>query len=484
MSNNATFDLDFIPNPIQKKFIESRAKADLFSSRMGEGKSAGIAWACFYHTRHNPGASWAIIRDTWENLQATTQKTFFEWFPPGVTGEYHATKKVFKWASGLADGEVQFLGMDDPQDASKLMSRELAGFAIDEPAPSIGSGGVDELIFTIAMSRLRQKGISWYAAKLAENNPDEAHWSYKHFVSERKEGYVVHQPLAPENVVNLPADYYEGLRKTFSHRPDLIRRFIDGEFGFQSIGKAVTPQWNDKLHLATGLAVLPRREVFILWDFGHNPTAIFTQKSPMGQWLILDALVGEGIGVEELILDAVKPLATTRYRFAPLHHIGDNQGNQREQTSIARTAVQYIKRELGGTWRSGPIATHLRVDPLQAVLSRTIGGRGLVQVDRDRAEKVWHSLRGGWHYHVARSGLIGSEPVKNEHSHPGDAMGYGSAILFPLGKLGSPKNNLDSLRPAQATYGSDMSTQRDNGDFTIGPGNRYGNRKPNHGDPI
>lgn len=471
----ASHDIKFIPNPVQKNFIESRAKADLFSSRMGEGKSAALAWSAFYHTRHNPGAEWALIRDTWENMQATTMKTFFEWFPPGIMGEFHATKKVFKWASGLAQGEVQFLGMDDPQDASKLMSRSLAGFGIDEPAPAIGSGGVDELIFTIGMSRLRQEGMKWYSAKLAENNPDENHWTYKQFVSERKEGFRVWQPSNPENTLHLPSNYYEGLRQTFSHRPDLLRRFVDGEFGFQQMGKAVTPQWSDKLHLATGLAVLPRSEVYILWDFGHNPTAIFTQKSPMGQWLILDALVGEGIGVEELILDAVKPLVVTRYKRNVLNHIGDNQGNQREQTSIARSAVQYIKKELGGTWRSGPIATHLRVDPLQAVLSRTIGGRGLVQVDRERANKVWQALRGGWHYHIARSGLIGTEPVKNEHSHPGDAMGYGAAILFPLGKIGAKKSGLFGTEPKTAGYGSAPS-------FTIGP--QRSGPEPKHGEKL
>lgn len=430
---------------------------------MGEGKSAGLAWAAFYHTRHNPGATWAIIRDTWENMQSTTQKTFFEWFPPGVMGEYHATKKTFKWASGLATGEVQFLGMDDAQDASKLMSRELAGFGIDEPAPAIGSAGVDELIFTIGLSRLRQPNMKWYSAKLAENNPDENHWTYRQFVSQRKEGFVVWQPDNPENISNLPANYYEQLRQTFSHRPDLIRRFVDGEFGFQSLGKAVTPQWSDKLHLANGLAVVPRREVFVLWDFGHNPTAIVTQITPLGHWNILDALVGENIGVEELILNEVKPLISTRYKNMQLSHIGDNQGNQREQTSIARTAVQYLKKELGGTWRSGPIATHLRIDPLQAVLGRTVGGRGVVQVDRERSNKVWQALRGGWHYHIARSGIISTEPVKNEHSHPGDAMGYGAAILFPLGKSWE-RNGGKLLEPKRAGYGNERSP------LQIGPG--------------
>lgn len=440
---------------------------------MGEGKSAALVWSTLYHTRHNPGADWVLLRDTWENMQATTMKEFFYWFPPGQAGEFHATKKVFTWASGLATGTVSFLGMDDPQDANKFMSRSLAGIGIDEPAPAIGSAGVDELVFTIGMSRLRQKGMNWYAAKLAENNPDENHWTYKQFVGqEKKEGFQLWQPTNPENAANLPADYYENLRKTFSHRPDLVRRFVDGDFGFQSVGKAVTPQWSDKIHLAIGLAVIPRRQVYVLWDFGHNPTAIFTQITPLGTWNILDAIVGENEGVEELILNEVKPLVETRYKNNPLMHIGDPQGNQREQTSVARTAVQYIKKELGGTWRSGPVATHLRVDPLQAVLTRIISGRGLVQVDRDRANKVWQALRGGWHYHVARSGLIGTEPVKNEHSHPGDAMGYGAAILYPLGAR--KKDALGKLEPKQAGYGENRSKS-----FTIGPG--PGRIPPKHG---
>jgi hypothetical protein len=379
-------------------------------------------------------------------------KTFFEWFPPGVAGTFHATKKTFTWASGLAEGEVIFLGMDDPQDASKLMSRELAGFGMDEPAPAIGTAGIDELIFDIGMSRLRQQGMKWYAAKLAENNPDENHWTYRKFVSPGTDGYVLWQPTNPENSANLPPEYYADLRKLWGHRPDLLRRFVDGEFGFQMMGKAVTPQWSDRMHLAVGLHPMPRIPIYILWDFGHNPTAIITQKTPMGSWNILDAIVGENIGVEELIMDEVKPLIADRYRNMSITHIGDPAGNEREQTSTTRTAVRYILQELGGNWRSGPVRTHARVNPLQAVLTRTINGRGLVQVDRERANKVYQALRGGWHYHTARSGLIGSEPVKNEHSHPGDAMGYGAAILFPLGRINAPRAIGAGVEPKQATY--------------------------------
>lgn len=445
-------EVNFHPNPHQRNFIESRAKADLFSSRMGEGKSTAISWAVLYHTRHNPGARHAVVRDTWENIKATTMKTFFEWFPPGVFGSYHHTNKTFTWAEGVAKGEVEFLGMDDPGDASKLMSRELGGFHIDEPAPAVGSGGVDEMIFDIGMSRLRQPDMNWYAAKLAENNPDEAHWTYRRFVSPGTDNFVVHQPQAPENEQNLPPSYYAELRRLWRHRPDLVRRFVEGEFGFQQEGKAVTPQWNDRLHLANGLIPVPRQELIMLWDFGHNPTCIITQKTPMGSWLILDALVGEEIGVEELIADGIKPLLINKYPKLPLRHIGDPAGRQREQTSIHRSAVRFLRKELGGTWRSGPVRFHERVEPLRAALSHNVGGRGLIQVDRENAAAVWQALRGGWHFHVARSGITSGEPKKNIHSHPADAMSYGAAVLFPLGRLRDRPRKGVIREPQRAGY--------------------------------
>jgi hypothetical protein len=76
----------FNANPTQRAFIESRAEADLFASRKGEGKSAGLAWASYFYTHHNPGAPGLCVRDTWENLRRTTLDEFFHWFPDGVYG--------------------------------------------------------------------------------------------------------------------------------------------------------------------------------------------------------------------------------------------------------------------------------------------------------------------------------------------------------------------------------------------------------------
>lgn len=453
MTEGLVHTVQFDPNPTQKAFIMSKAKADLFSSRVGEGKSAGLAWSIYYHTVHNPGAAWCLIRDTWENLQRTTLKEFFKWFPNGVFGNWHEGKKTWTWAEGVGKGTVVCMGMDDPSDASKLQSLELAGIAMDEPAPAALSAGINELVFDVGFSRLRQAEMNWYAVKLAENNPDETHWTYRRFVDPGTPEFVSWQPPHPENVKNLPDDYYGSLRRVWAHRPDLVDRFVEGKYGFQQDGASVTPEWNDSVHLANGLMPIRGGELTLLWDFGLNPTCIITQVTPLRDWLILEAYVGEEEGVEELISGVIKPVLRERYRGYTWKHIGDPAGRQREQSSSQRSAVRVLRKELGGIFRAGPVRFEERREPLRAILSRQAHGKGKVRVDRVRAREVWQALRGGWHFRVSNSGVTSHEPVKDKHSHPGDAMGYGAAILFPLGKLLVSPTGL--LVPRSATFFGD-----------------------------
>ena len=425
----------FEPNPTQRAFITSQAPADYMSSRVREGKSAALAWASYYFTRHNPGARGVAVRDTWENLRRTTLQEFFKWFAPGVMGTWNEDKHLWTWASGVGEGSILWFGMDNPQDAGKLQSLELGYGLIDEAAPAEGLGGVPEMVFDLMLTRMNQPGMNWRTIKMASNNPDETHWTYVRFADPGTPGFKLWQPVSPENEKNLPDGYYGELRKQLAHRPDLIRRFLDGKFGFQQVGKPVTPQFNEEIHLALGLAPIKGPELILCWDFGLNPTCLITQISPSGHWNILEAFVGDGIGVEELIVETIKPVLAARYRGFRWRHVGDPAGNIREQSSSKRSAVRTLRTELGGVFRAGPSTIPERIEPLRAVLSRTIGGTGLVQVDRRRAKPVWSALRGGWHHKDNGQGVITPEPVKDIHSHPGDAMSYGAAILFPMGRL-------------------------------------------------
>jgi hypothetical protein len=140
--------------------------------------------------------------------------------------------------------------------------------------------------------------------------------------------------------------------------------------------------------------------------------------------------------------------------------------------------VSIIRNRLGGSWRSGPVQWDNRIEPLRAALSRNIGGRGLIQVDRDNAQAVHYALRGGWHFNVARTGLVSGIPVKDHHSHPGDAMSYGAAILFPMGKLRD--NSKGFKEPVEASYFK-YGPQDVGAGFQIGPGSGMMGPLPEHG---
>lgn len=428
-----TIKISFKANPVQKRFILSQAKADFFSARMGEGKSAGLVWACYHHTKHNPGARWMMIRDTWENLRDTTLVEFMDWFRP--MGEWKANEKSFYWKVGEMRGIVQFRGLDEEKDAHKLQSRPLAAFGMDEPAPAAESGGIAQMIFDTAMTRLRQKDMKWYVAKLAANNPDESHWTYKKFIKPGTPGYVCHQTEDPENLANLPDDYYETIRNAFADRLDLVDRFVLGKYGFQRRGRPVTPAWNDDLHLGE-VGPVPGVDLHLLWDFGLTPVVLITQFAPDGHWNFIEALQGEDIGTIEHIEENVRPTLTSRYGGYNFNHIIDPAGEYRDQTSSANSPAAAIRAYLGGAVIQGPEAIEAGVDPLNYILGRVLNdGRGVIQVDDERSIPLWHALRGGWHYPQHSNGIIGSKPVKNMASHPGDAARYGAGHFFPAGRL-------------------------------------------------
>jgi hypothetical protein len=445
-----SFEIKFNANPMQQAFITSKAEADLFACRMGEGKSAALAWCPFWHTQQNPGAVWAMIRDTWENLRDTTLEEFFYWFPDGRAGNFVKSTKTWHWNESAVGfhGKIYWLGMDDEADAAKLQSRMLGGFCIDEPAPAALQGGVAEFIFDAAMTRLRQKGMKWYGAKLAENNPDESHWTHRRFVEPgykgnprepvpelQTRGFSFFQTVRPENLKNLPEGYYARMADRYDRagRPDLRARFADGNFGFQQLGEPVTPEFNKFIHVKPNLVVLDA-PVMCLWDFGLNPTCLITQVSSMTNWLFLEAHVGDGIGALELIQDIIAGRIEDRFKGLVLSHYGDPQGKQREQSSSEQTAVKVIKKELGGRWYPGPTAWPERREAAKRVLGLLRNGRGLVQIDEQKAKPLWHALRGGWHYQRHANGMISHLPRKDINSHPGDAFGYGAAVLFPAGE--------------------------------------------------
>lgn len=444
-------NISFKANPMQRNFILSKARADYFSARMGEGKSAALCWANFHHTKHNPGVRWAMIRDTWENLRDTTQLEFFKWFKPGVCGEYKSSTKTWSWSVGEMRGTIQWMGMDDEVDAGKLQSRELGAFGMDEPAPAAGTGGISKMIFTTAMSRLRQPGLNWYTAKLAANNPDEDHWTFRTFVEPGKDGYICWRTAAPENLEWLPPTYYEDLRETYSDRPDLVDRFVEGKFGFQRLGRPVVKNYSENIHLsAFPLKPVPGGHLMLLWDFGLTPCCLITDIYNQ-HWRFLDALIGDDIGTIQLIEQDVAPLLEQKYEGSTWEHVYDPT-DARFEGDVQLKPSKPIRDILGGKMYKGVMAAKPAIESLDHALSQTRDGRGLIQIDKLNAGPVHRALRGGWHHREGKDGVFSLEPVKNHpHSDVGDAARYGAAKYFPIGRVrgnkqGGVRAKKESLR--------------------------------------
>ncbi len=465
-----TKSIRFEANPVQKMFLENRPfigtvrpsdwpkdkkpqVVDLMSCRMGEGKSAGLCWGAWYYTKYNPGAHCALIRDTWENMRDTTMDEFLKWF--GMMGTLVKSEKRFDWAPPMS-GHVRFMGMDDEKDAHMLQSRDLGWFGMDEPSPAAGTGGIQAMIFETALTRLRQPGMQWYAAKLAQNNPDESHWTYKKFVDPGTEGYNHFRTYKPENEKNLPPGYYKEMTKDLAGRPDLQRRFIEGEYGYQKEGVAVTPRFNEKVHVVSGLQPIKNSPLYLAWDGGLTPVCTFNQIAPSGIWYVLDCLVCEDGGIYQLIEDQVYDLLESKYAGfkGSWTHVGDPSLANREQADSRVSASRLIRETLGGRFIKGPIDIMSGTDPLNRRIGLLgPGGQGMIQVDRENAKPVWHALRGGWHYPKHSGDVVGSSPVKNHpHSDVGDTLRYLAGHLFPRGKQRRPKGKFG--RGKHATYNS------------------------------
>jgi hypothetical protein len=73
-----------------------------------------------------------------------------------------------------------------------------------------------------------------------------------------------------------------------------------------------------------------------------------------------------------------------------------------------------------------------RREALKEVMNMSVDGEPKLVISADD-DIMQESLGGGWHYRVNSAGMIVNEkPVKDKHSHPGDALSHGlAAILHP-----------------------------------------------------
>lgn len=426
-----SISIDLQVSKTQGAFIDSKAFENLLVGPRGEGKSTAGVMAMTQHAIDQAAEvrpiPWAIVRDTFSNLEETTLKAIM--------------KSPLSAALRLSDGNTRLdfpglwtaklMGIDSLADLSKLQGGEYGGIWFEECAPAatedIGNG-IQAEAWEIALTSLRypcaQRG------QITENYPDEDHWTWKRFVLDPVPDSGFFEIQKGENPF-LPKGIRERWERALKNRPDLARRLLEGKPGTVQLGVAVTSEFIESQHVAKEpLTPFEGGELIMMWDFGLNPTCLIAQITPSGHLHFFDAVVGDDIGVERLIRDYIKPLFVSRYPWKPLsfYHLPDPSGKIRSQANEI-TAYNIIEEELGGRFDDALQWPGAR-ECAKSALNRWLQDKRWVQIDKVGCRKLIRALNGGWHYFKSPSGqVIRDKPVKDKWSHPGDAFAGGVGII-------------------------------------------------------
>ena len=235
-----------------RAFIDDPAFVTGIFGPFGSAKTSAGAWKGWGYAQCWPGARIAVIRSTWPALEDTTQRTFFEWFPPGVAGAYAKTKKVFTLHLGedLPPAEFLFRGLASADDIQKVLSLDLAAAWIDEPQGGIAikrdgtviaEPGIAHDLWRAILGRCgRQRGypkMLW----MSGNPPPPSHWIAKEFQYDpgasghdapenARPGFHLYLVDQDTNRENLPRRYYEDLEDAYGTGTPMARRFLYGEW--------------------------------------------------------------------------------------------------------------------------------------------------------------------------------------------------------------------------------------------------------------
>lgn len=429
--------IDFTPPPTIKKFMLSDAKMRVIMGPVGSGKSVGCSFEVVRRaSQQKPDQTgirrtrFAVVRETARQLQDTTIKTFLDWFPPGICGNFMRTTKTYFFKLGNVESEIMFRALDDADDVANLNSLELTGAWFNE-CRDIHPDIMDAMSKRIGrFPSKKDGGPTWYGMWGDTNPPRMDSWWYfqmehldpKDGVSPNDNGWeVFKQPSGrsayAENIENLPEGYYD----TQGRSDEYIRTFIDGEYGHSGAGTPVFKYFNPDYHIAKSPIrpiVNGVRPVVVGMDLGLTPAAVLGQQDARGRAIILDDLVSADMGAKRFIREKLKPLLYERYPGCPLLVVVDPAGVQRAQTD-ERSVVDIIK---GEGLRVIPAKTNritARINAVDDYLMRQVDGDPAFLMDR-RCSHLKAALMGGYRYKKNDQDSI----EKNEHSHVAEALQY------------------------------------------------------------
>lgn len=417
-------ELHYYPPKKVAEFLAGDSFVSGVVGPIGSGKSSGcvVRIPKLAYLQH-PGSDgvrrtrWAVVRNTYRELQDTTRKTFEQWIDPSA-GRWDEQDFSFTVDHPTLHMEVLFRALDRPADVKKLLSLELTGAYINE-AREIAKPIFDGLQGRVGRYPSKaQGGPRWFGLWFDSNPWHQRHWLHRLFKPKPPPGFeLFEQPdgLSPqaENIENLPAGYYE--RLCHGKDSEWIDCYVRGAYPAQVVG-SVFGALLESLESRGGVSDFQRSgsEVFTSWDLGiGDKTAIWwwrVGKNRLPE--VLEYYENSGLPLSHYLDELEKRPCDYRCHFLP------HDGRAKTLQTGISTAELVAKRY------PGRVAITPELSPPDGLQAARWLLEQPIQFHATGCAKGLDVLRAYRYEWDAEDQVFGRSPVHDWASHGSDAFRY------------------------------------------------------------
>lgn len=446
--------------PATSQFISSRQYFTGLQGPVGSGKSsAAVIFILRKGMEQKPGPDgvartrWAVLRNTYSELETTTMKTWTDWLPEDQFGKI-SRQAPFRQLIELDLGthkceiEVLFIALDRADQIGKLLSLELTGAWLNE-AREFEKEILDAVTMRVGrFPAVKDGGPSWFGVIADTNAPSEEHWwaimseqapppewmSHDErqnmvkphdwlFLSQppamleiREKGKVIGYKINPdrENAGNVVEGYYE--KQLQGKQQSWINVYLLNRCDTLKQGRVIYPEYSPDLHRSTQkLEYQPQIPLYVGLDFGLTPAATFGQRF-RGRWQILGELVPFDTSVTALAREIKNFMADRQWNMENTIITGDPTGDNRFASD--KTTTFSLLRDMGITARGAPTNDpNRRWEAVRQPLTRLVDGRPGLILDPS-CTHLHKGFVSGYVYDKDGKAL------KNDSSHVHDSLQY------------------------------------------------------------
>lgn len=444
----------YVPSKTGESFHASNDLVRLIIGPYGSGKSTTCCAEIVLRSVNMPPcydgvrrSRWAIVRNTYGDLESTTLKTWLEWF----WGLGHIHRRLaprlnythtFNDGNGLVELELMFIALDRPDDIRKLKSLEVTGVYLNELS-EVPQAALEHFKTRLRYPAPRDCDQPYWKGVLCDTNPpDVDHWVYELFeVTTPVKHSIFHQPPAVFRTktgyeVNPDADnlqhvsgkeeYY--MNMIAGQTEEFIKVYAMGQYGTVVIGKFVYNNYNDDLHSDASIDIDENEPLLVAWDYGTVSPACLICQVVESRLHCIKEFVCEYMSPKELYQISVQPYLVEHCQGMMIQAVGDPADTYDGREQLLECGLDVM-----------PATTNkieARIRSVRDLLNQLVKGAPKLIVSREGCPKLRQGFLGKYNY--KRLKVVGEERYQDfpNKTHPfsdiHDCLQYASMFFTDL----------------------------------------------------